>query len=204
MQFTIKQKLTGLGFVSILSLVILASIAFYSQAQVASASALNETRQEQIRNVNEMRRATQEIMLAAMDSLVDKAEGTIMPERREIMQANLNFLRERVIQLVNDADTQEERDIATGLGTLIDGLEKGVLGDLQDLLVRNAPDAEFAALDDVLDANGIGLDEQLGVFAESVQEEVAEATQQMHDALSLSKMLITIAIIAGKRHAATG
>ena len=63
-------------------------VAFYSENEVATASAQNELRQDQIRNVNEMRRATLEIMLAAMDSLVDKDEGQIMPERREVMEKN--------------------------------------------------------------------------------------------------------------------
>ncbi|MCW8916437.1 MAG: methyl-accepting chemotaxis protein [Magnetovibrio sp.] len=194
--FTIKQKILGIGVISVLSLVILSGISFYSGSKVSSASALNETRQEQIRNVNEMRRATLEIMLAAMDTLVDKAEGTIMPERKQLMQTNIKFLRERVQQLIADSDTAEERKIAEGLGNMINGLEKGVLVDMQALLESNASDEEFGALDDVLDANGIGLDEELGLFAASVAEEVAEATEDMHGALSLSKTLTTVAAVA--------
>ena len=196
MQFTIKQKLIGIGIVSVLSVILLAAIAFYSEFRVAAASAENETRQHQISNVSDMRMATLEIMLAAMDSLVDKSEGTIMPERRQAMITNLEFLKEHVGQLVEDADNQNERDIASGLRAKIDGLEKGVLHDLQALLERDATEDEFAALDDVLDANGIGLDEELGAFANSVKTEVALATEHMHDALSLATTVTAIATLA--------
>ena len=100
---TIKQKLIAIGVVAVASLAVMAGISFYSESQVADASAENEVRAEQIRNVNAMRRATLEIMLAAMDSLVDKEEGTILPERRETVKQNVSFLRERVQQLIADA-----------------------------------------------------------------------------------------------------
>ena len=194
---TIKQKLIAIGVVAVASLVLMAGISFYSEQQVAGASAENEVRAEQIRNVNAMRRATLEIMLAAMDSLVDKEEGTILPERREVVQQNVAFLRERVQQLIEDADTAEERAIAEGLGAKIDGLEKGILVDMQAILERGAPDDEIGAIDNVLDANGVGMDEELGAFAESVQEEVDLAVEHMHSALSLSVTLIVGGTIGG-------
>ncbi|MEG3617534.1 methyl-accepting chemotaxis protein [Magnetovibrio sp. PR-2] len=194
---TIKQKLISVGAVSIVALIILASIGIFSEAQVEAATEENELRQVQLENVNEMRRETLEIMLAAMDSLVDKDEGTILPDRREAIEKNLAMLRENVQKLIEDSDTQEERTIAEGLSAKIDGLEQGVLVDMQSLLERGASDEEFGALDDVLDANGIGLDEELGVFAASVHEEMDEAVEHMHDALNLAKyLMISASIIA--------
>ena len=196
MQFTIKQKLFAIGVVSVLSVLLLTGISFYSEMKVEKASFENEARQDQISSVHDMRVATLEIMLAAMDSLVDKAEGQIMPERRQTMETNLNFLKNNVAHLIEVSDNQEERDIANGLSGKIAGLEQGVLHDLQALLERNASEDEFAALDNVLDENGIGLDEQLGAFAKSVEVEVGIATEHMHDALSLTKTLATTSTIA--------
>ena len=194
---TIKQKLIAVGAISVAALILVAGIGIGSEAQVESATEENELRQVQLANVNEMRRETLEIMLAAMDSLVDKDEGTILPERRETIEKNIGMLRENVKTLIEAADTAEERSIAEGLKGKIDGLEKGVLVDMQKLLESGASDEEFGALDDVLDANGIGLDEELGVFAASVQEEMNEAVESMHDALNMAKyLMIGAAVVA--------
>ena len=195
MVLTIKQKLIAVGAISVVALIIVAAIGIGSEAQVQSATEENELRQVQLGNVNEMRRETLEIMLAAMDSLVDKDEGTILPERRKVIEENLAMLRKNVQKLIDAADTAEERTIAEGLNAKIDGLEKGVLVDMQAMLERGASDEEFGKLDDVLDANGGGMDEQLGVFAASVQEEMDEALEHMHDALNMAKYLMIAASI---------
>jgi len=194
--FTIKQKLLGIGIVSILSLFILAGISFYSEAQIETATEEDMIRQEQLDNVNAMRRSTLEIMLAAMDSLVDKDEGKILPERRETMQSGIDFLRERVSHLIEDADNDQEREIAQRMGSLIDGLENGVLVKLQSLLESNASEEEFSKLDDILDANGVGLDKQLGIFADSVSAEMELVDAELSGALNLAKTLTLISSIA--------
>jgi len=189
MQFTIKQKLVGIGAVSVISLAILTGISFFLGFQVKDASALNEQRNAQINNVAGMQLATYEIMLAAMDSIIDKDEGTITPDRKVVIEENIAYMKEHVVQLIEDSDTDEERQIAEGLNAKIGGLEKGILVDLQGLLEKRAPDSAFAAIDDTLDENGIGMNEELAAFSTSVQAEVDEAVEEMHDALTLSKTL---------------
>ncbi|TCS65107.1 methyl-accepting chemotaxis protein [Varunaivibrio sulfuroxidans] len=192
MTFSIKQKLIGIGAGSILSLVLLAGIAFFSFFQVKQAEIQNEIRHTQIANVGDMRVAALEIMLAAMDSIIDKDQGTITPERRTIIESNIALLRAKVGPLVRDADTDKERRIAKGIGAKIDGLEKGILGDLQNLIQTKASDAAFAKIDDVLDNNGIAMSEDLAVFATSVKMEVQESSQALRASLNTAERLILI------------
>lgn len=178
-------------------MVTVSTISFFSNHQVVQASAENKLRQSQLENANAMRRQTLEILLAAMDTLVDKEEGKILPERKRVMEENLAHLRGNLGVLVESADTPEEQRIANGLAAKIDGLEHGVLKDLANLLEQNASDEEFSKLDDVLDENGTGLDEELGIFAASVQEEMTEAIEGMNDALDLAETsMIAATIIA--------
>ena len=194
--FTIKQKLTSIGIISVLSLLILAGMSMYAQRQVETASNENLLRQGQINTVNVMRQATLQVLLAAGDSLVDKDIGTILPKRRRIMETNIATLHERVQNLLDKAGTDQERQIAEALSQKINGLEKGVLQQLPHLLQTHATQNAYDNFDNVLNANGRGLDKDLGEYATSVEKQVKAATQRMENALSLSKTLMWVATAA--------
>lgn len=134
-------------------------------------------RQEQLRTVESMRRTTLDVMLAAMDSIIDKDEGTVQPEREQVIAEGIEFLKKNAKPLMELADTDEERALAGTIAKDIDRLEDGLKNKLYQAIENRADAAAFAEIDDVLDAYGEGLNDKLGGIARSVRAEMTEANE---------------------------
>jgi methyl-accepting chemotaxis protein len=124
-----------------------------------------------------MRYETLVIMLNAMDSIVDKQEGHIDVERGKAMADGFATLKELAPTLQELADTGEEKELAAGISPKIVGLEKGIFVDLKQAIENNADGAIFEKIDDVLDANGGAMTDDLGRIEASVLGEMKAASE---------------------------
>ena len=196
MRWTVRSRLIGLTILSVLALVTLATIAVLSNLSIGSSAELEITRQQQMRTVEEMRRTGLEIMLAAMDSIVDKDEGRIDDERMAIMLDGLGSLDDRVVTLRSSANMPAELDAIDDIADTIAQLRAGITGNLVAAIVDRAGDAAFAEIDDILDAYGDGLQEQLDVIGRSAHADLEEAAVARADALALSSTLVKAISVA--------
>jgi len=187
MSLTIKAKLVLIGAISVAALAILVTISVIAEGTVAEANQLQETRNEQITVMGEMHTSVLEIMLAAMDSIIDAGEGRILPERMDIFNKAFSYLEANSSEMISMADTAEEKALGQDAQAKVVGLKKGILGDLKRLIETHASEDQFAMIDDVLDANGGGLLEIFLQYEESLKSEVTEAKQQAQDALSFQQ-----------------
>ena len=77
--WSIRNRMMVVAVAALLAIVVLGAIQYRSaeavQAKTADATALNQA----ISQLNETRLKNVELVLAAMDSIVDKAEGAIQP-----------------------------------------------------------------------------------------------------------------------------
>ena len=121
-----------------------------------------------------MRRFNLHLVLAAMDSIIDRVEGKVQGGRIETMNEAEKALLEGVEALAKIADTQAEKDFAETVKNQIIELANGIKVDLVNAIENNAPQEEFTRLDDVIDANGEGMDENLGKYEDSVKQELNE------------------------------
>ena len=183
---TIKSKMILIGAVSLLALIVLTGIAFFTGTTVQSTTETAEERQTQIRLVNNMRRANIELNLVAMDAIVDKAEGTISNERIGEAMAAAKVLRDGVATLKTIVDNAEERQAAEAVASSIEGLVKAVTVDLKKAIEANAPAEAYEALDDAIDGNSTRMDEALAAYAASVEEELSEERAIANDAVSFA------------------
>ncbi len=177
MSWTIKTRLMVLGLVAVLGAVIIGGISIYTNQVLTSAAAQANERQSQLSTVFKMRYGTLEIMLNAMDSIIDKQEGNISAERFEAITAGLKMLKEHAPRLQELADTEEEQTLAAAIPGKVAGLEKGILVQLKSAIENNADEATFAEIDDVLDANGAEMTDDLGRIEVSVLGEMREASE---------------------------
>ncbi|MBF0166595.1 MAG: HAMP domain-containing protein [Alphaproteobacteria bacterium] len=192
MQGSIKSKLVVLGFVALLGQTVLAGSSLWVNAILKESFSFAEMRGEQLAAVEEMRRETLTIMLAAMDSIIDKDEGKIQSERMQNMTRGLGVMEAGVKTLAKYADTVEEKSLAAELDKSIIQLKAGVTGTLVKAIESKADDAAFDEIDDILDKYGNGTSELLEKFEKSLKAELAEAKAEEHDWLDRLTQINTI------------
>ncbi len=169
MRLTIRAKMVVLGIGVVAVLVVMGIIGRWGQEAVRTYVEQDHERQEQLRVVQEMRTATLELLLAAMDSIVDRDDGTISHERMAGIEANAAILLSGLPELEKLSDTEQEREAARQLAHTGGQFIDAVRVDLKHLIENSAGRAEavsarFEELDDRLDESGDGLDGALGVI----------------------------------------
>lgn len=198
MNITIKLKIIAVAVLSLFFLALLTFVSVTKGQMVKELSYASEARQEQIKTVNAMRRDNLTILLAAMDSIVDKDEGEIAPERLNEIKTAFETIKKRQKALRGFADTPEEKAISQKILQHILSLEDGISVQLKDLIEKRASAEDFAKIDDILDSAGNAIDEELEVYANSVAEELEADTAASHGAISsLLTQIPTTATIAG-------
>ncbi len=190
---TIRSKLILLGILALIALGSIAGISLNGNSNIHKATDLNSERQHQIALANKMRLSNLELLLAAMDSIVDKDEGVIEPERLEAIDGSIADLRDSLPRLINYADTADEKNLANTIGTQIEALANGIQVDLKKLIESKASQEEFTKIDDILDEFGAGMLGNLEKYATSVAEELKEAEEEMQASVEISSLVISVA-----------
>jgi len=146
----------------------------------------------------EARRKNIELLLAAMDSIIDKAEGSINPERQQVIQETVGFIQGNLDHIV-ELGTQVQADAVTGtLKADFAALAASIQVDLRSAIESNADEAAFAKIDDVIDGAGERFAESLAVIetaANSLMEEQLSAAETSVDR-SLSAAIVASLVAA--------
>ena len=122
---SIKGRLISLGAVACFGAVVLAGVSLSINLSLQKSVEQSRQRQEQLTTVNTMRKDTLLLMLSAMDSIIDRDEGRIQPERLDNMQSALDQLARLAPSLQRLADTPEEHELARQVPAMIAGLKTG-------------------------------------------------------------------------------
>ena len=167
------------------------------QAKLISSPGRAAELRPQIDLTNYMRMEHLNLMLAAMDSIIDKDEGNINPERYETISTSVAYLEDNIEKLKGYAETSNETQLAKAIKEGLGSLKTGIQVDLKGLIETGAVRqqeiaAAFVKIDDVLDAYAEGIQEDLKKIATSVQGEVQEANDNLQTGLARAQ---TIALI---------
>ncbi len=159
------------------------------QQKLSAAETGNTGYKEQIDIVNYMRLSHLKLMLAAMDSIVDKGEGKIQSERAEIISTEITYLQRNLERLEKTTETAQEKDLLKTVRAGVLQLDTGIQVNLKKLIEESAVEqqeivAAFIKIDDVLDEYGDQMGEELQKIKVSVQEEMKEANQEMVEEVS--------------------
>ena len=108
MNWSIRNKLILIGFLSAIALTGLQGISLYVNKQVNTSVGASDLTNNKLALVESMKRANLELILAAMDSIIDKDEGQIQPERKAVIAESLKALREngRALADLEDDDAR--------------------------------------------------------------------------------------------------
>jgi methyl-accepting chemotaxis protein len=195
MTLSVKARLIVLGSIACIGTILISGFAYVTNQNLRNASEFAEERNAQLALIGEMRQVTLDVMLNAMDSIVDKQEGKISAERQAAMDEGLAYLAGEAPKLAELADTAEEREIAALVPVQIQGLAKGIHEDLRQAIEGHASQQAFVKIDDILDANGEELNANLARIEASVREEQKAAASAQHSQLDLATVIILTAAL---------
>lgn len=196
---SVRQRLMTLGAAAVVGIGSMLAVGWYQNAQLNLALERAIEVKAEVEKVNEMRLANANLVLAAMDTIIDRGEGSIQPERVDIINAAGAILTEGSSTLKAIAS---EAGAAGETGTYDQDLQtvlQAVKVDLKRMVETGAPEGDYAAIDDAIDGAG----ERLGTALNNisalggniVEERVAEATLRSAEALYVQLILGAIAFL---------
>jgi hypothetical protein len=125
----LSTKMIGIGGLAVIALTLLYGVVFFSNRMVKKNVNTAELRNEQINTIRAMRKAQLDLVLAAMDSIIDKAEGDVSPERLAIIDENAGILNDNVALVTELADTDAEKQLAQSVAQTAPVLSLDKYGD---------------------------------------------------------------------------
>ncbi len=150
--------------------------------------------QASIRNATELRLANLEMILVAMDTIIDREERAIQPERVKTIEDSLNIINGGKAALVSLAAELGKPEIMSTFDPDLTALTKAVQVDLKKLVEEGAPAEAYAALDDAIDGGGHRLNVVMSGLAQEAGSALAE---RVNDATRLSAGSILLQLVAG-------
>ncbi len=180
---TIGKKMFLIGVVIVAGLSFLAGNAYRTNAIISKNSAQADLRDNQYETLNQILQTHSRLMLVAMDSIVDRSEGKISPERMNVINTGAEFFQNYGIMLQKLADTDEEARLVKSIMDTFPLLVKSIQTDLPEL-IRNGTVREkqihdaFIRIDDELDMLGESVAQNLSVLFVSVQKKQKEEPEK--------------------------
>jgi len=196
MRWTVKNKMIAMGAVVFAGLLLLFGVSYQTNTFSADSADLLELRTEQVAVLNDFKVAAITANLAAMDAIVDRADGTVSQGVRQELAGAVEFMSQTIPVLLELADTPEEKEAARSIERGLSQLRPVFDTELFAAVRSLAADDEFARLDDIVDGQLSVVFEDIDTLLKSVQNEAVEATDMLHGKLD-SANLILICIVSG-------
>ena len=188
---TIRFKLISIGAAAAIGFAGLAAIGWISGTRTQNSVMTADGMNQEIATVRSMRLANIEMILAAMDSIIDKDEGVVLPERAETIANAIETIRagEQAAQRVAKKVGRPElmATFADDLNEVADAIQV----QLPKLIETNASQEEFAALDDAIDGGGERLSVNLNELANIGNDHVSSELMAVHTAANQNKLVQT-------------
>ncbi len=191
---SIRSKLFG-SFGIILVIFVLVGVYIYTaENKLEKLNEEKSLRFKQIDLVKELRLINTQITLTAMDSIIDKDAGVIEKERKNAINEYFKHIHDNEKVLVGLADTDEEKELMNKIIKSFKKLEPVIKNDLKRLIENKGTEADFAKLDDDIDAAAGSMDDDISKVIASVKEELEEASSLQSEYAKDMKNVIFISI----------
>ncbi len=196
MKWTVTRKLFAISLGFTVALAIMVGNALWTGKLVTDANNTASMRDRHLQMVSRLLLSHSELMLAAMDSIIDKGDGVVHPDRRKAMDEHAAFVEKGLAELVGLADTPEEKRLAAEVNDSFPKLVELIRTDLVQLIERRGDEAAFARMDDQLDGVGSHIAEELHVIEASVRAEQQEASSRVDSRIRLATLVSLIVCLA--------
>ena len=196
---SVRQRLMTLGAAAVVGIGSMLAVGWHQNSRIGVAIHDSIVIKDEVEQINEMRLANANMILAAMDTIIDRSEGQIQPERVEIINAAVALLSDgsRVLTAVaKEAGVPDEaKSYDEDLKTVVQAIQV----DLKRMVETGAPDEDYAAIDDAIDGAGERLAAALNNLSAAggnlVEGYVNEATNRSNQALMFQLGLGSLAFL---------
>ncbi|MBE9556226.1 MAG: HAMP domain-containing protein [Proteobacteria bacterium] len=193
---TIKMKLFMMGLVAVVALASLSFISMNAGNAVARATNENHVMLEQSQRLSDLRVSTIELVLAAMDSIIDADEGYVYDERLEVMDSSIDALRDSQELIQNAADRIGQPELAAEIAELTNTIDRVVRQELVQAIEARAGEEAYAGFDDDIDEFGEGLVDILAEMEDRIGVMLRESgTRLSKSAADSSQGAITAGLV---------
>ena len=182
----ISTKIILIAVISAVALACLQAISMIAGQRVELAVHESDRLNGRVSLINGMKIANLELILTAMDSIVDKAEGKMLPERQKAVAESLEILRANGKKLFDTAQSDASRSALKSILDKIDPLAKGIQVDLVELITKGGSAEEFAKIDDVIDEYGEKMGEELAALENVYNKAFEQSIKDVHSAVEFA------------------
>jgi methyl-accepting chemotaxis protein len=164
---------------------------YYSIVLETGASDTTGKYEQQVILTNKMMLAVERTLLAAMDVIIDRDEGSINKEHLDVVNTQASYMSDNMDKFIGYADTPAKKKAAMAVKNNYPLLVKTIMTDLKELVESSGKEATrielaFGNIDDNIDKFGDKVEDDLIGIQASVREEVAEARLASEKTLSRS------------------
>ncbi|MGO4439534.1 methyl-accepting chemotaxis protein [Rhizobium sp. RAF56] len=152
--FSVSQRLWTLGGAAFIGVAAMVAVGVYENTQTSNALHRANATQDIVDDVSAMRLAAVDLVLATMDTIVDRGERSVHADRLEIMNKSIEKLTEGSSAVTRLAGEIDNAASVASYDTDVAALRKLALVDLKGLVEAGADDKAFGEIDDKLDAAG--------------------------------------------------
>ncbi|NML73183.1 HAMP domain-containing protein [Rhizobium sp. S-51] len=192
-KLSVRQRLMTLGAATMFGIGSMLAVGWYENVQVDAALKRTLVLQQDVEQLNEMRLANSRLVLAAMDSIIDRTEGSIQPERVEVITAAAKILTDGASVLKGIASDSGNAALVGSYDADLAETLKAIQVDLKALIETGAADADYARIDDIIDGAGERLsgmlDQSSALAGNMLEERVQEATARTRQSLYIQLAL---------------
>jgi len=189
---SVSKRLATLAGAALLGFGSVLAVGWYQNGHSEEALEKAIVAEQGMRTAEAMRFAGIELVLIAMDTIIDREERRIQPERVEGIKAALDLIDTNTPELEALARMLGKPQVPSTFAADLAEIRKAIDVDLKQMVGAGAPAGDFARIDDVIDAAGERMNAVLSELAEAAAdlaaERIAEARAASRHALALQAM----------------
>jgi len=193
MQWKIKSKMQAMGFIGMLGLSILAGLNFNTINRVGKSSKLATMRYQENFLINRMQQMQGDLMVAAMNAIINRHEGKVGEEQLEVINSGTIFFAKSLDDLMKMVDSDAERQAVQGIDEGVKALIAVINDDLITQVESNnvgirANEEDFNRIKIILKEQGDALEMNLVTFVETLETQGANVTDSMAEIMGLGNV----------------
>jgi methyl-accepting chemotaxis protein len=196
---SVSQRLGTLAGAAFIGFGAMMAVGWYENTVVRGALDRANEIQASVDYINEMRTANLTLILAAMDTIVDRDDKVVDPERLKLMNDSLGKLSSGSKEMRLLADEMNASALVSGYDADVAHLKQSITIDLKAAVESGASDSEFDKLDDTIDKGGDKLIDTLDKLAMDgggiAKKRVAQANEISQHAVYIQIGLGIIALL---------
>ncbi len=192
--FSVSQRLWTLAGAALIGFGSMVAVGWYENIRIDRALNRANDIQLSVDRINEMRMANLTLVLAAMDTIVDRGDKKVDPARLTSMSKSIEQLKNGSKEMALLADELKAGSLVASYDADVAALQKAILVDLKAAVEAGAADDAFDKLDDAIDGGGEKLTATLDKLA---QDGSAVAQQRIDQANEISAGALWIQIGLG-------